>query len=275
MSTMKTARQTLFGLAALALTAIAPVAQAAPVWMVNPEGTGAAGASALQTLGVAGVGFVQLTPDAANPANFTFVEYGAYRAVKGDGTTPYGSNDLTIRYTVSGSGSFLNPASIGFSSGSVEIYSDAAFDYGTSNGTYGADNGTLIAKLSVVGGNTDTTTGAVTISAGVIPGSMLAGYFFDAAGNDLAGFARVLFSMNLRNQFAAPEPLLVSEIVCEMAGHTGAGCDGTPFLPTQFAFLVRDSGFATVQVVPEPPAGGLALAAVGLLGFTLRRRGKR
>lgn len=255
---------------ALALAVFAPLAQALPVWQLNTAGSGLAGAVALSTLDVTGVGFVQILPDPANPYTFTFVEYGAYRAVQADGSTPFGGYDLTIRYNVTGSGSFLDPGNISFSAGSVELYSDAVFDFATAAGAYGADNGTLMARLAVLSGGTDAS-GLVTLNAAVVAGSLLPGYLFGADGTDLASAADVLFSLGIHNQVAIPDDLLVSEIVCGMAGYTGAGCDGTAFANSALAFTVRDGGYASVSVVPEPPTGSLALAALGLLGAGARR----
>lgn len=256
---------------AAALAVLAPLAQAVPVWQLNTAGSGLDEAVALNTLNVAGVGFVQILPDPAHPAAFTFVEYGAYRAVREDGMTPFGTQDLTIRYNVTGRGSFLDPGNISFSAGSVELYADPVFDFATEASAYGADNGTLMARLAVLGGGTEAS-GLVTISATVVPGSLLPGYLFGADGTDLANAAKVLFSLGIHNQVAVPDDLLISEIVCGMAGYSGAGCDGSTFVNTPLAFTVRDGGYASVSFIPEPPAASLALAALGLLGAVHRRR---
>lgn len=256
---------------ALALAGCSLWAQAAPTWQINTAGTGPAGATALASLDVAGVGFVQILPDANDPLAFTFIEHGAYRAVQADGTTPFGGNDLTIRYMVGGSGSFLDPSVIRFDSGNIELYSDPAFDFGTTAGNYGADNGTLVARLSVLGGGT-APGGLVTMEAAVIAGSLLPGYFFAADGTDFAALAKVVFSLGVFNQPTLPDALMVSEIICGMAGYAGPGCNGAEYVNTPLAFAVRDGGYVSVTAVPEPPTAGLAIAGLGLLAAGTWRR---
>lgn len=256
---------------ALALTACSHLAQAAPNWLINTAGSGADSATPLSLLDLAGVGFVQTLPDATDPSAFSFIEHGAYRAVQADGITPLGPYDLTIRYTVQGGGSLLDPGAIHFTAGSIELYSDANFDFGTAAANYGADNGTLIARLSVIGGGTGAG-GLVSMNAALVPGSLLAGYLFDATGADLNSQAGVTFSLGIYNQQTEPDALLVSEIVCGMAAYGGPGCDGSPFANTPFAFTVRDGGYASVSVVPEPPDFAMMIAGLGLLGVITRRR---
>lgn len=106
------AKRTMHWLSTLSFALLAQTALASPTWQLNPEGSGASGAVPITALNVGGVGFVQIIPDSSNPTQFTFLEHGAYQAVQSDGTTPFGTRDLTITYSVSGSGSFLNPGAL-------------------------------------------------------------------------------------------------------------------------------------------------------------------
>lgn len=254
----------------LSLLAATQAVHAAPVWQVNPGGTGPGGAVAVQALNVGGAGFVQIIPDAANPTAFTFIEHGAYQALQADGVTPFGSRDLTITYAVSGSGSFLDPAALRFNAGSIRLFSDSVFDFGSAAGHYGADNGTALARFDVIGGGVNAS-GLVNVSAALVGGSLLPGYLFAADGSDLAGTSGVLMNLGVFNQPTQPDGLFVSEIICGLAAYTGPGCDGTPYANSPLAFAVRDGGFVGITV-PEPGSLGISLAGLGLLGFARRRR---
>lgn len=255
---------------ALALLILPQLALAAPAWQLNPAGTGLADAIAVSSLGVAGAGFVQIAPDPATPAAFGFVEHGAYRAVTAAGSTPFGSHELTVTYMTSGVGSFLDPGALRFGAGTIELFLDGALDFATATGHYGADNGTALARFSIFDGGMDAT-GLVTVQARLVSGSLSAGYLFDADGGDLATRNDVVMTLAVYNQTVTPDPLMIDEIVCGLAGHAGAGCDGTPYFNSPLAFTVQDGGFVTVGTVPEPGALALVLAGLGLLA-PLRRR---
>lgn len=255
----------------LAFASISHATQAASSWQINPEGTGQAGATSLTTLNVGGVGFVQIQPDASNPTQYSFVENGAYRAVQADGVTPFGSHDLTITYSVIGTGSFLSPGALQFTSGKIDIYSDANFDFASTTGTYGADNGKAVARFNITGGNVDST-GLVKLNASVASGSMQSGYFFGANGNDLAG-SHVQMNLGVYNQpLPNPDNVVVSEIVCGMSAYPGSGCNGTPYVNTFLASTVRDGGFVSLSPVPEPTLAAMMSAGLGILTFVSRRR---
>ena len=101
---------------------------------------------------------------------------------------------------------------------------------------------------------------------------MLAGYLFDANGQDLASADNVLMQLAIYNQPTLPDALLVSEIVCGMAGSTGPGCDGSAFANTPFAFVVSDGGSLALSSVPEPGSLGLLLAGLGMIPVVAKRR---
>ena len=257
---------------ALALGLAPQAAQAAPAWQINTSGQGASGATAVSTVAVGGVGFVEIIPSASNPTGFTFVEHGAYQLLQSSGSAPFGSQDLTVAYSVSGTGSFLNPLALHFTTGSISLYVDTLFDFGSSAGNFGADNGTLLGSFSVIDGGL-APTGLVSVQARLNKGSLLSGYLFDGNGNDLTSADNVLMQLGVFNQVTIPDPLLVSEIVCGLSGSTGDGCNGhSAFTNTPFAYTVRDGGGVALSTVPEPGSIGLLLAGLGLIPVAARRR---
>ena len=255
-------------MAALAASAVLFVAQsvsAAPIWQVNPLGTGASSAIPLSVASVGGVGFVQIIPNADASNGFQFIEHGAYQLQQPGTGAEFSGADLTVTYTVGGSGNFLDPFALRFTSGSIGLYADTTHDFATDTAHYGADNGTLIARFSVFDGGINTT-GLVSVRALVDTGSLMAGYLFSENGVDLATDSGISMELGVFNQTTDPDPLLVAEIVCGLAGYAGAGCGGTPaeFMNSPLAFTVKDGGFATVIAsVPEP--GSLALLLSGLI----------
>lgn len=258
-------------LCALTLGLSSQFAQATTEWQLNPAGNGLAGASWLSALDVGGVGYVQILPSSTDPTAFNFIEHGAYQALQSDKSTPFGTQDLTITYTVIGSGSLLNPFALSFTSGSINLYADPNFDFASTAGSYGADNGSRIASFSVFGGGLNAD-GMVSLQASAIAGSLLAGYLFAADGSDLAMRDNVQMNLGVFNQQTTPDSLLVAEVVCGMAGSTGAGCNGTPFVNTPFAYTVKDGGYATISTVPEPTTVSMLLAGLGLIPIVTRRR---
>lgn len=252
-------------LAAAAAMLMAQSAAAAPIWQVNPLGTGLSGAAALSVADVGGVGFVQIIPNGDASGGFQFIEHGAYQLLQPGAGTAFSGADLTVTYAVGGSGSFLNPFALRFTSGSISLYADTNRDFATDAAHYGADNGTLIARFNVFDGGIDAT-GLVSVKALVNAGSLLAGYLFSERGVDLAGVSGTSIELGIFNQTTDPDPLLVAEIVCGLAGYAGPGCDGAPgeFANSPLAFTVRDGGFASVIAsVPEP--GSIVLLLAGLV----------
>lgn len=257
---------------ALGLTLGIQSAHAATGWQINPEGLGVAGATAVSAADVGGVGFVQIVPSTTTPGDFTFFEHGAYQLLQTGSTNPFGARDITVSYEVTGVGNFTNPFALNFTSGSIKLFSDANFDFGSANSNYGADNGTAIGSFSVFGGGI-LNNGLITLQAQLDAGSLLSGYLFDANGNDMTNAAKVLLQLGVYNQTTTPDALLVSEIICGMSGYGGPGCDGTPFVNSPLAYAVRDGGSVSLTAVPEPAS--LALLGIALGAIPLARRRAR
>lgn len=247
----------------LALAHFAHTAQAAPEWQINTSGLGLTGATAVSEVQVGGVGFIQLQP--LSETKFSFIEHGAYRLAMP------GTQEITVTYSVGGSGLFANPFALHFNSGSINLFADPNFDFATDASTYGADNGTFLGSFSIFDGGV-TQTGMVKLSARLDMGSLLSGYFFDADGKDLANAGNVLMQLGVFNETTTPDALLVSEIVCGLSGYAGPGCDGTPYANSPMAFTVRDGGMVSLAAVPEPGTSALLVAGLGLIPFAMRRR---
>lgn len=256
---------------ALALATFPHLALATQGWQLNTEGTGVNGASAVSSIDVSGVGFVRILPSPSSPFAFDFVEYGAYRAVQPDGFGALGVHDLTVTYSAFGFGSFVDPAALRFTAGTIDIYADAAFDFGTATANYGADNGTLVARLGIFDGGIDAT-GLVTVKAGAIQGSLRPGYFFSADGRDFSTRDDVTMTLGIHNQTVVPDAMLISEVICGLAAYTGPGCNGEPYVNTPLGYAVQDGGYALMLTVAEPASLSMLLAGLGLIAAMPRRR---
>jgi len=106
-------------------------------------------------------------------------------------------------------------------------------------------------------------------------GSLDSGYFFRENGQDLSTESIMAFAFTNANTVANPDSTLVSEVACQYAGFTGAGCNGDAYANTPGYFFVGNNGQFKLAEVPEP--GSLALFGIAMLGAGVvsRKRAKK
>lgn len=257
-----------YGLSILAISAFAQPALAIGDWQINPLGSGASGAATVSTLSTGGVGFIQILPDGPLSTTFSFIEHGAYQAYAPGSSLPFDGREITVAYSVSGTGSFADPGAMRMSAGQIDVYSDAGNDFGTLAPNFGTDNGTRIASFSLDNGYVANSTGQVIVNATGIAGSFAQGYLFNASGADLATLPGATLQLTLFNQPVVPDAAIISGVVCGLAQ---ACANGIPTL-SQLAFTVQDTGAVSISAVPEPEALAMWLAGLGLIGAVARRR---
>ena len=276
---MRNIRKTLIG-AALATVFLPNVASAGFLtnWKIDLDGAGGvAPVTVNEFVDITGVSYVKNT--FTGPGTFNFTDSGAFNSLSHDGGAPYtgftGNRELTATFdNLTGTGSFVG--GLNFTGGTLKVYSDTAIDFATAAGSvgansYGANNGTLIGTFTLVsgGGAIDPVTAIPNgfLSLAFKADSLLPTYFFDSMGTDLSTLAGLtpplLFGFTTTNAsyVANPSPLVVAEIVGELAG----GAAGyTNVAPNDF--VVSNNGQYRLSV-PEP--GTVALMGLGLLAFGL------
>ncbi|MGX4641415.1 flocculation-associated PEP-CTERM protein PepA [Massilia sp. SYSU DXS3249] len=260
-------------------------------WRFNPNGGGFDNAQVIgEYLDVNGNSFIQLTPSGTN--SFTFVEHAVFNILQADSNGQqfndrFEGGNITAMFEGFGNGTFGTGSANGsftFSGGTIRIFQNPTDgEYGSTEGIYGANLGTEIAMFDVLaggGGEVDASgspiaNGQVSVFARAT--SMEPGYFFRSNGQDLSLESILAFAFTNANPIANPNseatPNLVSEVACQYAGFTGAGCDGTAYAnaPGQY-FFVSNNGQFKLAEVPEP--GSLALFGIAMLGagFASRKR---
>lgn len=252
-------------------------------WVFNPVGGGyATGYQVEEYLDVNGNSFIQLNKTEGDP-NFTFTEHAVFNIVQADSKAQlfpllYPGGNITATFVGNGTGKLGEAFT--FTGGSIKIYQNPVNNqYGTSNGTYGADLGNLIAEFEVLaggGGEVDASgnpisNGNVSVYAKAMPGDLASGYWFRGNGDDLANENVLSFAFTNANPVSTPNATLVNEVACGFAGFTGAGCNGSPYAnaPGSY-FFVSNNGQFKLSEVPEPAS--LALFGIAMLGVGVATR---
>jgi len=274
--------------AALAMT-MASAAQAGPVledWVFNPNGGGyEAGRQVDEYLDVNGNAFIQINPTGGT--SFSFTEHAVFNIVQADGNgalfpVNYAGGNITATFEATGTGNFSGAFS--FSGGTIRMYQNPTNgQYAGTEGVYGANLGNLIAEFSVLAGGgglvdasgSPVNNGQVTVMAKAMPGQLAEGYFFNSDGDDLSLESILSFAFTNANTVGEPQGNLVSEVACQYAGFTGAGCNGEAYANAPGYFFVGNNGQFKLAEVPEP--GSLALFGIAMLGagVAARKRAKK
>ncbi|MBS1144113.1 MAG: hypothetical protein H6R14_1519 [Proteobacteria bacterium] len=265
---MRTLNRIKLGLSLLAIAFSTPSALAASDWRINPQGNGVTDASTVSTLGVGGVGYIQIQPDALTPGQYSFIEHGAYQAYAPNSTAPFPGHEITITYSVLGTSNLGDPAALRMTGGRIDLYSDAGGDFGTYAPNYGADNGTHFGSFNIVSGYVANRQGQVIVNAQGISGSFAPGFLFNSDGVDLANLPNIQLQLALYNQQIQPDGPIIAGVICGIAN----ACAANRLAQSQTSLTVQDTGSVSISAVPEPLAPAMWLLGLGLIGGIARRR---
>lgn len=266
--------------AAAVATALAPVSASAFMlnWQFDPDGPGPGGSFTVnEYLDYIGNSYTQ---NSLSGSSFTFTDNGTFAVTGVDGTLWNPSYNQITAVLSGATGSGTLGGSIAFDPGAtLNLYSDAVYNYASTTGIYGANDGTNFATLTLVSGS------ALVDTSGLPNGmlslvfqftNLLPGYLFDQNGNDLSTIVPhippILFGFTTSNAsyVSNPSTNVKNEIVGELSCGGDPTCGGTYTNTPPYDFVVSNNGQFRI---PEPAS--LALVGAGLLAFGLRRRKAR
>jgi hypothetical protein len=219
---------------------------------------------------------------------FTFNEHSVFNIPQADSNgklfpMTFPGGNITATFEATGKGTLSGAFS--FTGGTIKVYQNPINgQYSSSAGIYGANLGNLIGTFDVLaggGGLVDASgnpvaNGQVTVNATAKAGDLTPGYWFNGMGDDLSTRSLLSFAFTNANPLQDPTAVLVSEVACQFAGFTGAGCNGSAYANAagQYFFLGTNGQFKLAEV-PEP--GSLALFGIAMLGAGVmtRKRAKK
>jgi hypothetical protein len=255
-------------------------------WQFNPDGSGVGGATTINEFtDIVGISYVRAYSDPArttllsgsDPAGtpYFFTQNSAFRIDTHDFGAPLGGTRFITALYDGGIGSGTLGGGVTFSAGGVlNFYSDAANNFATSAGIYGANDGTPIGTFTQIAGcqacfvdpsGLPTGSFAIFFEAS----SLASGYWFDSLGNELQAGTVLGFATTNASFVRSVPAIVVSEIVDQQSGALG---DYTNSPSRDFVLSNNGQFRLDAAAIPEPSVPALlGLGLIGL-GFMTRRK---